>query len=52
MACHGLVDHCGLRPPDGDMTDYMNSLDLVKAREFHHLWPTHRTAGHPGDALH
>ena len=28
-------------PPDGDMTDYMNSLDLIKAREFTTLWPTH-----------
>ena len=28
-------------PPDGDMTDYMNSLDVIKAREFTTLWPTH-----------
>ncbi|WP_309644821.1 MBL fold metallo-hydrolase [Phenylobacterium sp.] len=30
-----------ITPPDGDMTDYMASLDLVKAREFAVLWPTH-----------
>ena len=28
-------------PPDGDMTDYMASLDAVIAREFTTLWPTH-----------
>ncbi len=28
-------------PPDGDMTAYMNSLDLVRARGFSTLWPTH-----------
>ncbi len=28
-------------PPDGDMSDYMASLDAVIAREFHTLWPTH-----------
>jgi glyoxylase-like metal-dependent hydrolase (beta-lactamase superfamily II) len=28
-------------PPDGDMTAYMNSLDLVRAQEFATLWPTH-----------
>lgn len=28
-------------PPDGDMTAYMQSLDLVKARNFTTLWPTH-----------
>lgn len=28
-------------PPDGDMTAYMESLDLVKARGFSTLWPTH-----------
>lgn len=28
-------------PPDGDMTAYMESLDLVKARGFDILWPTH-----------
>ena len=28
-------------PPDGDMTDYMASLDTVIAREFTTLWPTH-----------
>ena len=28
-------------PPDGDMTAYMESLDLVRARNFNTLWPTH-----------
>jgi glyoxylase-like metal-dependent hydrolase (beta-lactamase superfamily II) len=28
-------------PPDGDMTAYMQSLDLVRARGFATLWPTH-----------
>ena len=28
-------------PPDGDMTAYMRSLDLVRARGFSTLWPTH-----------
>jgi glyoxylase-like metal-dependent hydrolase (beta-lactamase superfamily II) len=28
-------------PPDGDMTAYMQSLELVKARDFTTLWPTH-----------
>ena len=28
-------------PPDGDMTAYMQSLDLVRARSFATLWPTH-----------
>jgi len=28
-------------PPDGDMADYMASLDTVIAREFSTLWPTH-----------
>lgn len=28
-------------PPDGDMTDYMASLDAVIARGFSTLWPTH-----------
>jgi glyoxylase-like metal-dependent hydrolase (beta-lactamase superfamily II) len=28
-------------PPDGDMTDYMASLDAVIARNFDTLWPTH-----------
>jgi glyoxylase-like metal-dependent hydrolase (beta-lactamase superfamily II) len=28
-------------PPDGDMTDYMASLDTVIARDFATLWPTH-----------
>lgn len=28
-------------PPDGDMADYMRSLDTVIARGFGTLWPTH-----------
>ena len=28
-------------PPDGDMADYMTSLDAVIARRFATLWPTH-----------
>lgn len=28
-------------PPDGDMADYMDSLDAVMARRFTTLWPTH-----------
>lgn len=28
-------------PPDGDMADYMDSLDAVIARRFATLWPTH-----------
>jgi glyoxylase-like metal-dependent hydrolase (beta-lactamase superfamily II) len=28
-------------PPDGDMGDYMASLDLIRARGFATLWPTH-----------
>ena len=28
-------------PPDGDMVDYMASLDAVLARGFDTLWPTH-----------
>jgi glyoxylase-like metal-dependent hydrolase (beta-lactamase superfamily II) len=30
-----------ITPPDGDMTDYMESLERVKARNFDVLWPTH-----------
>ncbi len=30
-----------ITPPDGDMTDYMDSLERVKARNFDVLWPTH-----------
>lgn len=30
-----------ITPPDGDMTDYMESLDLVRSRGFATLWPTH-----------
>ncbi len=28
-------------PPDGDMRDYMHSLDKVQNRHFDTLWPTH-----------
>lgn len=28
-------------PPDGDMADYMESLDKIAARGFATLWPTH-----------
>jgi glyoxylase-like metal-dependent hydrolase (beta-lactamase superfamily II) len=30
-----------ITPPDGDMGDYLASLDLIKARRFATLWPTH-----------
>jgi glyoxylase-like metal-dependent hydrolase (beta-lactamase superfamily II) len=30
-----------IAPPDGDMTDYMESLARVRARGFSTLWPTH-----------
>jgi glyoxylase-like metal-dependent hydrolase (beta-lactamase superfamily II) len=30
-----------IAPPDGDMTDYMESLERVRARGFSTLWPTH-----------
>ncbi len=30
-----------ITPPDGDMADYMDSLERVKARGFDVLWPTH-----------
>ena len=30
-----------ITPPDGDMTDYLASLDLVRGRNFTTLWPTH-----------
>jgi len=30
-----------ITPPDGDMTDYLASLDLIRARNFTTLWPTH-----------
>lgn len=30
-----------IAPPDGDMRDYMVSLDTVIARDFATLWPTH-----------
>ncbi len=28
-------------PPDGDMTEYLNSLEKVRDRNFTTLWPTH-----------
>ncbi|HCY03612.1 MAG TPA: MBL fold metallo-hydrolase, partial [Erythrobacter sp.] len=28
-------------PPDGDMGDYMRSLDKIQSRKFDTLWPTH-----------
>ncbi len=31
-------------PPDGDMADYMRSLDTVITRDFATLWPTHGPA--------
>jgi len=30
-----------ITPPDGDMTDYMESLERIRARGFATLWPTH-----------
>jgi glyoxylase-like metal-dependent hydrolase (beta-lactamase superfamily II) len=30
-----------ITPPDGDMGDYLASLELIKARRFATLWPTH-----------
>jgi glyoxylase-like metal-dependent hydrolase (beta-lactamase superfamily II) len=30
-----------ITPPDGDMTDYLASLDRIRARGFATLWPTH-----------
>lgn len=30
-----------ISPPDGDMGDYFDSLDRIKARGFATLWPTH-----------
>ena len=30
-----------ITPPDGDMGDYLRSLELIKARGFSTLWPTH-----------
>ena len=30
-----------ISPPDGDMDDYLASLEKVRAREFATLWPTH-----------
>ena len=30
-----------ITPPDGDMSDYMESLERVRARDFATLWPTH-----------
>ncbi|MDB5418035.1 MAG: metallo-beta-lactamase family protein [Phenylobacterium sp.] len=30
-----------ITPPDGDMTDYMESLERIRVRHFATLWPTH-----------
>jgi len=30
-----------ITPPDGDMTDYLDSLTRIRARNFDVLWPTH-----------
>jgi len=30
-----------ITPPDGDMTDYLRSLEAIRARGFAALWPTH-----------
>src|SRR5665213_385473 len=30
-----------IAPPDGDMGDYLASLELIQARRFATLWPTH-----------
>jgi len=30
-----------ITPPDGDMTDYLASLNRIRARGFSTLWPTH-----------
>ena len=30
-----------ITPPDGDMSDYLASLDKIRARDFATLWPTH-----------
>jgi glyoxylase-like metal-dependent hydrolase (beta-lactamase superfamily II) len=30
-----------ITPPDGDMTDYLASLQVIRARNFTTLWPTH-----------
>jgi glyoxylase-like metal-dependent hydrolase (beta-lactamase superfamily II) len=30
-----------ITPPDGDMTDYLASLQTIRARNFTTLWPTH-----------
>jgi glyoxylase-like metal-dependent hydrolase (beta-lactamase superfamily II) len=30
-----------ITPPDGDMTDYLASLETIRARNFTTLWPTH-----------
>ena len=30
-----------ITPPDGDMSDYLASLDVIRERNFDTLWPTH-----------
>jgi len=38
-------------PPDGDMADYMASLDKIRRRNFTTLWPTHGTKIESPDAF-
>jgi glyoxylase-like metal-dependent hydrolase (beta-lactamase superfamily II) len=38
-------------PPDGDMTDYLNSLEKVRDRGFETLWPTHGPPVHNAPAF-
>lgn len=33
-----------ISPPDGDMGDYMDSLERIRARHFDRIWPTHGPA--------
>ncbi len=40
-----------ISPPDGDMGDYLRSLERVRARGFDTLWPTHGPAVEDPDAF-
>ena len=40
-----------ITPPDGDMTDYLASLDDIRARGFETLWPTHGPPIRDADAF-
>jgi glyoxylase-like metal-dependent hydrolase (beta-lactamase superfamily II) len=40
-----------ITPPDGDMTDYLASLDDIRARKFDVLWPTHGPPIRDADAF-